>query len=95
MSDNGHKKMSLTQKMHKLETMIVCEYGRGQVYLRSTIDPKVRRQEPEIALRCRIREYMGAGKCLLNLEEIVLTCCRNPMETCEAYRRFAQRTAAG
>ena len=95
MSESKHRKMSLTEKVKKLETMICCEYGKGQVYLRNMIDPSLREDGPQIALRCRIREYMGAKKCLLNLEEIVLTCCRNPMDSCEAYRRFAERTAAG
>ncbi len=95
MSGNGHNQMSLTEKTKKLEKMICCKYGTGQVYLRNMIDPRLRTDGPQIALRCRIREYMGAEKCLLNFEEIVMTCCRNPMETCESYRQFCERTAAG
>ena len=95
MSESNHQKMSLTEKVKKLENMIRCEYGKGQVYLRHMIDPELREDGPQIALRCRIREYMGDGKCLLDLEEIVLTCCRNPAENCQAYRRFAEKTAAG
>ncbi|MHC4713898.1 MAG: hypothetical protein ACYTAN_11610 [Planctomycetota bacterium] len=95
MSDNGYRKMSLTERVKKLETMLRCEYARGQVYLRNLIDPRLRDRLPQITLRCRIREYMGDGQCLLGLEQIVLTCCRNPIETCEAYRRFSERTAAG
>ena len=95
MSDNGYQKMSLTERVKKLETMLRCEYAKGQVYLRNLIDPRLREREPRITLRCRIREYIADGNCLLGLEEIVLTCCRNPMETCEAYRRFSERTAAG
>lgn len=95
MTNGNHRKMSLTERQKKLESMMRCRHGKGQVYLRNFIDPKLRKDGPQIALRCRIREYMGADKCLLNLEEIVLTCCRDPLETCEAYRGFSEKTAAG
>ncbi len=95
MSDNGYQKMSLTQRQKKLETMIQCPSGKGQVYLRNMIDPALRTDGPKIALRCKIREYLGHKNCLLNFEQIVLICCRDPLDTCEAYRRFSERTAAG
>ncbi len=96
MGDTGYKKTSLTQRVKKLETMLRCEHARGQVYLRNLIDPAKRAGGPQITLRCRIREYLGDKEgCLLNLEQIVLTCCRSPMERCEAYRLFTERTAAG
>ena len=95
MTNGSHEKMSLTQRQNKLEKMIRCPYGKGQVYLRNFIDPHLRQDGPQIALRCRIREYLGDKNCLLNLEEIVLTCCADPMQTCQAFRKFSERTAAG
>ncbi len=32
---------------------------------------------------------------ILNVEQIVMTCCRDPLQTCEAFRLFSQRNAAG
>jgi hypothetical protein len=87
--------MSLTERQKKLDSMITCPSGRGQVYIRNFIDPKLRDKGPHLALRCKIREYLGFKKNILEIEEIVLTCCRNPMESCEAYKRYMERNAAG
>ena len=87
--------MSLTERQKKLNEMIKCPAGRGQVYLRNLIDPKHRTDGPQIALRCKIREYLGYKNCLLGLEEIVITCCKDPMKSCEAYQRFRERSATG
>ena len=89
--NNGYVKMNLHDRKKKLETMIKCPSGKGQVYLRNFIDPKRRKNGPEIALRCKIREYLGEDDVLLDLEKIVVICCRNPEEHCDAYRRFQAR----
>jgi len=95
MSDNGYEKMSLPQRQKKLEEMIVCPHGKGQVYLRNFIEPNRRQGGPQLALRCKIRELLGVKPAILGLEEIVLTCCRDPLKTCEVYRRYRERAAAG
>ena len=94
MADNGHEQMSLTEKQKKLEGMIACPSGRGQVYIRNLIDPSMRAKGAHLALRCKIREFHGFKNPILQLEEIVMICCRNPMESCEAYKRH-MRTSAG
>jgi hypothetical protein len=87
--------MSLTQRQKKLEMMITCPSGKGQVYIRNFIDPALRHKGPHLALRCKIREILGFKNNILELEEIVFTCCRNPMQSCEAYKRYIERNAAG
>jgi len=95
MSENGYEKMSLGQRQKKLEEMLVCPCGKGQVYLRNFIEPARRQAGPQLALRCKVRELLGMKQTILNLEEAVLTCCRNPETTCEAYRLYRERAAAG
>ena len=85
--------MSLSQRQKKLEEMLACPYARGQVYIRNLIDPAKREQGPHLALRCRIREFLGAGETILGLEKIILTCCREPQKTCEAYRAYSEKEA--
>jgi len=95
MTDNGYQKMSLTQRQKKLETMLVCPCGKGQVYIRNLIDPAQRAAEPHLALRCRVRETLGIKSTTLFVEEIVLTCCKDPMQSCAAYQRYMEKNAAG
>jgi hypothetical protein len=95
MSENGTQKMSLSQKQRKLEEMLHCPHGRGQIYIRNFIDPGMRQKGAHLALRCRIREFLGMGKPVLELEEIVLVCCQDPAKSCEAFRQYAEKSAAG
>lgn len=93
MSEQAPQKTSLTERQRKLEMMISCPAGKGQVYIRNLIDPALRAQGPHLALRCKIREFLGIKNPILKVEEIVITCCRNPMETCEAYRKHIKATS--
>ena len=86
--------MSLSERQKKLETMITCIAGKGQVYIRNYIDPRMRDKGPHLALRCKIREYLRMKKTILELEEIVMTCCRNPMQSCEAWRLYNEKKEA-
>jgi len=95
MSENGYEKMSLSQRQNKLNDMIQCPSGRGQVYIRNFIEPHLRKKGAHLALRCKIKELLGSKQTILDLEEIVLVCCRNPLETCEAYRQYIEKNAAG
>ena len=91
--NNGYEKMSVTQRQKKLEEMLVCPAGKGQVYLRNFIEPGRRQPGPQLALRCKVRELLGIKDTILNLEQVLLTCCRNPQQTCEAYKRYRERAA--
>ncbi len=95
MSESTYQKMSLTQRQKKLESMIMCPSGRGQVYIRNFIEPHLRQKGPHLALKCKIREMLGIKDSVLEIEQIMLTCCRNPLESCDAYKTHAARQAAG
>jgi|GEM_PF-5054898 len=95
MTDNNYRKLNLAQRQKKLDAMIQCPSGQGQVYIRNFIEPHLRQKGPHLALRCKIRELLGVENPVLELEEIVLTCCRDPAESCEAYRQYLAKNAAG
>lgn len=95
MSEISYQKMSLGQRAKKLDEMLVCPCGKGQVYLRNSIEPHLRSAGPQLALRCKIRELLGVKPTILGLEEVLLTCCRNPEVTCDSYKKYQERTAAG
>lgn len=95
MSVENNEPMSLGQRQKKLETMIACPMGKGQVYIRNFIDPALRQKGAHLALRCKVREYLRMDEVILELEDIVMTCCRTPLESCEAYKMYTEKHAAG